>query len=58
MPAEALAECLRALERADAAGAAARGRLLMAFDARDGYLADGQRTSRTWLVHCLRVTRG
>src|SRR5258708_23849533 len=58
MPAEALAECLRALERADAVEAVARGRLLAAFDAKDAHLADGQRTSRTWLVHSLRVTRG
>jgi len=58
MPAGALAECLRALERTDAVEAAARARLLAAFDARDGYLADGQRNTRTWLVHTLRVTRG
>ena len=58
MPAEALAECLRALERADAVEAVARGRFLVAFDAKDGHLADGQRTCRTWLVHSLRVTMG
>jgi hypothetical protein len=58
MPAEALANCLRGLERANAIEAAARGRLLEAFDAKDGYLADGRRNTRTWLVHCLRVTRG
>ena len=38
--------------------AAARGRLLAAFDAKDGHLADGQRNTRAWLVHRLRVTRG
>jgi uncharacterized protein DUF222 len=58
MPAEALADCLRALERADAIEAAARGRFLEAFDAKDGHLTDGRRNTRTWLVHCLRVTRG
>jgi len=58
MPAEALADCLRGLERADAIEAVARGRFLEAFDAKDGHLADGRRNSRTWLVHCLRVTRG
>jgi Domain of unknown function (DUF222) len=58
MPAESVAQYLRALERADAVGAVARGRLLAAFDAKDGHLADGQRTSRTWLVHSTRVTRG
>ena len=58
MPGEAVAECLRGLERADAMEAAARGRLLAAFDAQDGHLADGQRTTRTWLVHMTRVTKG
>jgi len=58
MPAEALANCLLGLERADAIEAAARGRFLEAFDAKDGHLADGRRNTRTWLVHCLRVTRG
>jgi hypothetical protein len=57
-PAEMLAEGLRAMERADAAGAAARGRFLEAFDAQDGQVADGQRTVRTWLVHTTRVTKG
>jgi hypothetical protein len=58
MPAAAIAECLRGLERADAVQAVARGRFLQAFDAKDGHLADGQRTTRAWLVHTLRVTRG
>jgi len=58
MPAQAVAECLRALERADAVEAAARARLLEVFDAQDGSLADGQRTTRTWLVHSTRVTKG
>ncbi|HYB17787.1 MAG TPA: hypothetical protein VEF71_20295 [Streptosporangiaceae bacterium] len=58
MPAEALGECLRGLERADAVQAAARGQMLAAFDTRDGHLGDGQRTTRTWLVHTTRVTKG
>jgi hypothetical protein len=58
MPAEALACRLRGLERADALGAATRGRYLVAFDAQDGSMADGQRNNRTWLVHSTRVTRG
>jgi len=58
MPTEALAECLRGLERADAIKAAAQGRFLAAFDAQDGHLGDGQRTTRTWLVHTTGVTRG
>src|SRR5579859_305098 len=58
LPAPVLAECLAGLERADAVEAAARGKMLAAFDAQDGSVADGQRTTRTWLVNCLRVTKG
>ncbi len=58
LPAQAVADQLRALERADAVGAALRGRLLEVFDTQDGHLADGQRSTRAWLVHSLRVTRG
>jgi len=58
LPAEVVAERLRALERVDAVGAALRGRYLEVFDAQDGPAADGQRTARTWLVHCTRVTKG
>ncbi len=57
-PAAVLADGLRAMERIDAAGAALRARLLHAFDAQQGSAADGQRTTRTWLVNCLRVTKG
>jgi Domain of unknown function (DUF222) len=58
LPAPVLAEGLHTLEQADATGAAARGRFLEAFDARDVHVADGQRTARTWLVHATRVTKG
>ena len=58
LPAPAVADQLRALERADAAGAAVRGRLLEVFDSQDGHLAGGQRSTRAWLIHSLRVTRG
>jgi hypothetical protein len=54
LPDGLVAQGLRVLERTDAA----RGRLLAAFDARNLYLADGQRSTRSWLVHPLRVTRG
>ena len=57
-PAGVLADGLRAMERIDAAGAALRARLLHSFDAQQGSVADGQRTTRTWLVNCLRVTKG
>jgi hypothetical protein len=58
LSAEVVAGRLRALERVDAIEAALRGRYLEAFDARDGHISDGQRTARTWLVHCTRVTKG
>jgi hypothetical protein len=58
MPAEAIAECLLGMERADAVQAAARGEFLVAFDVKDGHLGGGQRTTRTWLVHTTGVTRG
>jgi hypothetical protein len=58
LPAPAVADRLRALERTDAIQAAVRARLLAVFDAQDGHLADGQRSTRTWLVHSTRVTRG
>ena len=57
-PVAVLADGLRAMERIDAAGAALRARLLHAFDAQQGPVADGQRTTRTWLVNCLRITKG
>ncbi len=57
-PVAVTAEGLRALERVDAVGAAVRGRLLHAFDAQQGSVGDGQRTTRTWLVNCLRITKG
>src|SRR5579863_144945 len=58
LPVAVLAERLAAQERIDAAGAALRGTYLYAFDAQDGSVADGQKTTRTWLVNCLRVTKG
>src|SRR5580704_6288393 len=58
LPAPAVADQLRALERHDAVQAAVRGRLLAVFDAQDGHLADGQRSARAWLVHSTRVTKG
>src|SRR5579863_7993157 len=57
LPEAEVARRLRALERADAMGAAVRGRHLEVFDACEGHVGDGQRTARTWLVHVTRVTR-
>jgi hypothetical protein len=58
LPAPAAADQLRALERTDAVGAALRGRLLAVFDSQDGHVADGQRTTRAWLINSVQVTRG
>ena len=58
MPAEALGQYIRELVQADAVLAAAMARLLAAYDAQDGHLADGQKTLGAWLVHMIRVTRG
>ena len=46
------------MEWAGAIQAAARGQFLQAFDVKDGHLRDGRRTTRAWLVHSLRVTKG
>src|SRR5579859_7490040 len=58
LPTAVLAGRLQGIERADAVLTVARSRSLAAHDAKDGHLADGQRTQRTWNVHVLRVTRG
>jgi hypothetical protein len=58
LPAVALGQYLQAMGHNDAVAAAARARLLAAFCARHGHLADGQKTLRTWLVNVLRVTKG
>jgi len=57
MPAEALGQYIRELVQGDAVTTAALARLLAAFDAKDGHLADGQRSLGAWLVHMIRVTR-
>src|SRR5580700_7219108 len=58
LPGQAAADGLRVLERHDAVEAAVRARLLAVFDVQDGHLADGQRSTRAWLVHSLGVTKG
>jgi hypothetical protein len=58
LPCEALAAGLRALERYDAVEAAVRGEMLAVYDAQGGPVGDGQRTSKAWVVHTTRVTRG
>jgi hypothetical protein len=58
LPTEVLGAGLAEMERIDAVLAVARGLYVAAFDAKDGHLADGQRTTRTWVVHMLGVTKG
>ena len=58
LPSVVLGDSLAGMERLDAVLAAARSRLLAAFDATDGHLADGQRTLRAWAVNVLGVTKG
>ncbi len=58
LPAAALARYIRELVQADAVATAALAHLLAAYDAKDGHLADGQRSLGPWLVHMARVTRG
>jgi len=57
MPAAEQAQCLTALERADAVGTAARASILAAFTAAQGYREDGDYSPRSWLIHRTRVTR-
>jgi len=49
VPVAVQAECLRELERAASVHAAARARVLSAFDAARGFEDDGQGSARTWL---------
>ena len=57
MPAEVQAECLIALEQADAMSTAARARYQAAFTAAQGYREDGDYSIRSWLMHHTRVTK-
>ncbi len=50
------AECLLGLEQARSAHTAAHARVLSAFDYGDGFAADGQPTTRSWLRWRTRVT--
>ncbi len=56
-PAAVQAQCLRGLESAQSAHAAARARALAAFTAHGSYELDGQGSPRTWLTWQTRVTR-
>jgi hypothetical protein len=58
LPADAQAETLMALERAESMLTAARARILSAFTSQTGYAGDGQYGPKPWLIHFTRVTRG
>jgi Domain of unknown function (DUF222) len=58
LAAQAQAECLQTLERADAMSTAARARILAAFTAGQGYAADADYSPTSWLIHRTRVTKG
>jgi uncharacterized protein DUF222 len=56
--AEAQAECLQTLERADAISTAARAWFLGAFPSGQGYAADADYSPAAWLIHRTKVTEG
>ena len=58
MAAETQAQCLQALEQANSMGTAARASILGAFTSGQGYSADAEYSSRAWLIHKTRVTKG
>jgi hypothetical protein len=57
MPTEVQAQCLIALERADAMSTAARASILAAYTASQGYREDGDYSARSWLIHKTGVTK-
>jgi hypothetical protein len=57
VPTAIQAQCLMALERADARLTAARASNLAAFTAARGYCEDGAYSARSWLIHRTRVTK-
>ncbi len=58
LAADTQARCLRLLEQASSMSTAARAAILAAFTAGQGYAADGDYSSRAWLIHRARVTKG
>jgi hypothetical protein len=57
MSAQAQAEALQMMERANAIVTAARASVLSAFSSGQGYSADADYSSRAWLIHKTRVTK-
>jgi hypothetical protein len=58
LAAQAQAECLQTLERADAISTAARARILAAFTAGQGFSEDADHSPTSWLIHRTRITKG
>jgi hypothetical protein len=58
LPGAVQAECLRALERAEAKHTAARAAVLAAFTAQGTFEHDGQGSARSWLKWQTRITGG
>ncbi|MGH3155349.1 MAG: hypothetical protein ACRDNF_02055, partial [Streptosporangiaceae bacterium] len=52
------ADCLQALEAAEAIHTAARANMLTAFHGAGGYEADGSGSTRAWLIWQTKITRG
>ncbi len=57
MSAQAQAEALQMMERANAIVTAARASVLSAFTSDQGYSADADYSPRAWLIHKTRVTK-
>jgi hypothetical protein len=57
MSAQAQAECLQMMERANGIVTAARASVLSAFTSGQGYSADADYSPRAWLIHKTRVTK-
>jgi hypothetical protein len=57
MSAQAQAECLQMMERANAIVTAARASVLSAFTSGQGYSADADYSPRAWLMHKTRITK-
>ena len=57
MSAQAQAEALQMMERANAIVTAARASVLSAFTSGQGYSADADYSPRAWLIHKTRVTK-
>jgi len=58
LAAQTQAECLETLEQLDAVETAARAGILAAFTAGQGYSADADYSSTSWLIHRTRITKG